>query len=177
MKKSVLSIVLLLVFVRFGYALDLEYIFNETQRSILKTSADIVQASAGYDEIQQIVYITFWSNQPADSKKADAFNAYIAGEYASNSKDIIYIYERLLRSAYMLEYMATIAKSNKKWKFYYYYTDTLLPDTQRYCQLLKNAIVKIDPSYAAVIDERATRIKAFAIDLVNYQEALYGGGF
>lgn len=177
MKKIVVIVILFIVFTTYGNALDLQYIFNETQLAIIKASADMVQASLGYDEIREIVYIAFWSNQPVDAKKTDAFNAYIAANYTTSAADIVYIYERLLRSVYVIQHMAAIAKSNKKWKFYYYYTDTLLPDTQRFCDLLKQAIIRIDPSYAAIMDDRAARIKAFAIDIVNYKEALYGGGF
>ncbi len=176
MKRAGLIIVLLLTCTTVVSALDLQYIFNTTQLSAIKTSADLIQASLGYDEIREIVYVTFWSNQPLDAKKIDAFNAFIAQQYSTSPKDVIYMYERLLRSMYMIEYMAALAKTNKKWKFYYYYTDTLLAGTQRYCQLLKQSIIKADPSYEAIVDERNSKIKAFAIDIVKYREALYGGG-
>jgi len=176
MKKSAI-VFLFFILVHPVYALTIDYIFNEQQRLMLNTATDMIQASLGYDDIREIVYITFWSNQPLEAKKADAFNAYIAQQYKISPDDVIFIYERLLRSVYIIEYRAALAKENKKWKFYYYYSDTLLPYTRRFCDMLKQAIIKADPSMAETIDKRDVKIKRFAIDIVKYQEALYGGGF
>ncbi|MGB4268903.1 MAG: hypothetical protein WBK20_06940 [Spirochaetota bacterium] len=175
--KKIVIVFLFFMLVHPVYALTLNNIFNEKQRLILNSAADILQASLGYDEIREIVYITFWSNQPADAKKTDAFNMYISLQYKTSPNDVIFIYERLLQSVYMMEYMAERAKANKKWKLYYYYTDTLLPDTRRFCDSLKQAIIKADPSIAEKIDNRNQRIKSYAIDIVKYKESLYGGGF
>ncbi len=175
--KKIAIVFLFLVLAHPVYASTLDYIFNESQRSILHAATDIIQASLGFDEIRELVYITFWSNQPADPKKTDAFNMYISLQYKTSPNDVIFIYERLLQSVYMIEYMADIAKTKKKWKFYYYYSDTLLPDTKRFCDSLKQAIIKADPSLAEKIDNQDGRIKSYAIDIVRYKEALYGGGF
>ncbi len=175
--KRALIIVILLIFTTGVGALDLQYIFSETQLSAIKTSADMIQASLGYDEIREIVYVTFWSNQPVDAKKTEAFTAFIVQQYTTNKNDIVFIYERLLRSTYMIEHMATLAKERKQWKFYYYYTDTLLPDTNKFCTLLLQAIIKADPSHANIIDEQNVKIKRYAIDVVTYIDQLYGGGF
>ncbi|HPK45291.1 MAG TPA: hypothetical protein PLV62_09950, partial [Spirochaetota bacterium] len=78
---------------------------------------------------------------------------------------------------YMIEYMAQCAREEKQWKQYYYYTENLLPDTKRFLDLLKNAVVAADPQYAAQADSREKAIKNFAIDLVKYNQNLYGGGF
>lgn len=175
--KKLATVFLLFILVHPVYALTIDYIFNEKQRLILNFATDMVQASLGYDDIRELVYVTFWSNQPIEAKKADAFNAYIAQQYKISPDDIMFIYERLLRSVYMIEYKAVLAKENKKWKFYYYYSDTLLPDTRRFCDTLKQAIIKADSSVAEIINKRDAQIKSHAIDIVKYQEALYGGGF
>lgn len=177
MKRAGLIIVLLLIITKGVGALDLQYIFNETQLAMIKTSTDMIQASLGYDEISEIVYVTFWSNQPVDAKKNDAFIAFIVQQYTTNKNDIVFMYERLLRSTYMIEHMATLAKERKQWKFYYYYTDLLLPDTKKFCTLLQQAIIKADPSYAYIIDVRNEKIKRYAVDVVTYTDQLYGGGF
>lgn len=158
-------------------ALTIDHIFNAQQRLMLNTATDKIQSSLGYDDIRELVYITFWSKEPLEEKKTAAFNAYIAQQYTISPHDVMFIYERLLRSFYMIEYKAALAKENKKWKFYYYYSDTLLPDTKRFCDILKEAIIKTDPSTRDIIDKRDVQIKSHAIDIVKYQEALYGGGF
>ncbi|GAB4219836.1 MAG: hypothetical protein Kow00102_04560 [Spirochaetota bacterium] len=175
--KKIAIVFLCFIVVRPAYASTIDYIFNDNQRLILNSATDIIQASLGYDDIRELVYITFWSTQPADAKKIDTFNMYIAQQYKTSPDDVIFIYERLLQSVYMIEYMADLAKSKKKWKFYYYYSDTLLPDTRRFCDTLKQAIIKADPSIIEHINKRDVRIKSYAIDIVTYREALYGGGF
>ncbi|MDH7553799.1 MAG: hypothetical protein QHH74_09095 [Spirochaetota bacterium] len=174
--KKIAIVLLFFASVYSGYALTVDYIFNEKQRLMLNTATDIIQASLGYDDIRELVYITFWSTQP-DAKKIDTFNVYIAQQYKISPDDVMFIYERLLQSVYIIEYMADLAKSKKKWKFYYYYSDTLLPDTRRFCDTLKQAIIKADPLVAEKIDKRDAAIKSYAIDIVKYKEALYGGGF
>jgi len=159
------------------YASTIDYIFNDNQRLMLNLATDMIGASLGYDDISELVYITFWSKEPSDAKKIDTFTMYIAQQYKTSPNDVIFIYERLLQSVYMIEYMANKAKTNKKWKFYYYYWDTLLPGTKLFCDTLKQAIIKADPSIAEKINNQDERIKNYAIDIVKYREALYGGGF
>ncbi|MGQ9842189.1 MAG: hypothetical protein ACUVRK_01375 [Spirochaetota bacterium] len=175
--KKIAIVFLFFIIVHPVSALTIDHIFSAQQRSVLNTATDMIQSSLGYDDIYELVYITFWSKEPLEAKKTVAFNAYIAQQYTISPNDVMFIYGRLLRSVYMIEYKALLAKENKKWKFYYYYSDTLLPDTKQFCDILKEAIIKADPSIAGIIDKRDVQIKSHAIDIIKYQEALYGGGF
>lgn len=177
MIKRLVFVVYCMIVVTNGYAVDINTIFNDEQIAFIKTATDMVQASLGYDDIVEVVYVTFWNNQPVDNKKVAAFNKYIAQKYIEKPDTVVYVYERLLRSLYMIEYMAQCAREEKQWKQYYYYTENLQPDTKRFLDLLKNAVIAADPQYAAQADSREKAIKNFAIDLVKYNQNLYGGGF
>ena len=106
-----------------SYAVDINTIFNDEQIALIKSATDMVQASLGYDDFIEVVYVTFWSNQPVNNKKVAALNAYIAQQYKVQPDAILYVYERLLRSLYMIEYMAQCAQEEKQWKQFYYYTE------------------------------------------------------
>jgi len=177
MVRRLVFMVWCVIVVTNSYAVDINTIFNDEQIAFIKSATDMVQASLGYDDFIEVVYVTFWSSQPVDKKKVAAFNAYIAQQYRVQPDAILYVYERLLRSLYMVEYMSIDAREKRQWKQYYYYTENLLPDTKRFLDLFKNAIVAVDSLYAAQADMKEKAIKIFAIDLVKYNQNLYGGGF
>lgn len=158
------------------YALTLDEIFKEQHLTILRTAAETAQASLGFDEINELVYVTFWSDQPADKKKIDTFNMYIAQQYKVAPDDVIFVYERLFLSMCMIQYLSEKAKEEKKWNQYYYYTDSLLPDTRRFVEIMKQAIIAVDTVYASKSVIRETLMQKKAINIMQYKETIYFGG-
>lgn len=137
-------------------------LWNESDIKILTSVAETIEFRPGFDPYLDLDYIYMAGNF---TKEEIAIKEKKLKEALSpfKSDEVIDFYEKVLYALEVLRWYAEDYKKDEKWHEVTYIEKYLLPDTQKFSEMLEKNILLLFPDYGKVIKEKKEAIKSRVI--------------
>jgi len=133
-------------------------LWNQSDIAILTSVAEAIEFRAGFDPYLDLDYIYMAGNF---TKEEIAVKEKKLKEVITSfkSEDVIAFYEKVFSIVEILKWYAEDYKNDEEWNEATYIEKYLLPDTDRFSEMLEKNIIIINPDYSKIIEERKRVIK------------------